>query len=171
MNTEIFTVDKSLGPRRKKRGKRRYYRELRNTAENFSIIQEPDHWFYCWHHHVASSPICNVSWEHRHEHIKALFKIFHRVVAETELLKIPFQIWLIIHEKQGYDDSIYLHTHNPHSEFPCVLKNIEWGKTNIEKHFKEFFAPHSIRAGVSYDDDLKQNVYYLYSPSLGESLE
>ncbi|WP_339135779.1 MAG: hypothetical protein WGN25_18875 [Candidatus Electrothrix sp. GW3-4] len=171
MNQELFKITPSLLPKRKVRGLGRYYRQLMSKAENFSIIAEPDHWFNYWHSHIDQNGSSNKSWKNRRKHIQALFAMFHRIVHETNLLEIPFQIWLCLYEKNGYDDAVYLHTPNPHSEFPCRYIDTEWGIENIESAFKELIAPYDIRAGLSYDNEVKQKVYTIYSPSLGKKLE
>ena len=171
MNTEIFNINTSLAPRRKIRGKKRYYRKLRENADKFRLIENADHLFNLWHCHIDSKSISSLGWKHRKAHLDSLFIIYNQLVAETKILKNPFQLWLIVHEKNGYDDSVYLHTPNPHTEFPCILRNVKWGKKHIEQYFQEYLAPHEIRVGVSYNEDQGQKVYYIYSPTVGEPPE
>jgi hypothetical protein len=171
MNQNLFQISPSLLPKRKKRGLRRYYRKLIENAENYSIIKEPDHWFDYWHYHIDERNTSNRSWKNRKLHLKALCIIFHRIAKEAKALNTPFQLWLIMHEKNGYSDAVFLHTPNPQSEFPTKISKVDWEANYVESSFRDYFAPYDLKAGIFYDKELKQKIYILYSPSLGEKIE
>jgi hypothetical protein len=172
MNIKYFKILPSLLPKKKKRGLRKYYKQLIPKAENFSIIEEPDHWFDFWHYHVDERNTSNKSWKNRKQHLIALVIIFHQIAKETKILEIPFQLWLTVYEKNGYDDAIFLHTPNPnYDDFPFIQEGFEWGNKEIESSFSSYFSPHDIRVGIQYDNESKQNIYILYSPSVGNGIE
>jgi hypothetical protein len=39
----------------------------------------------------------------------------------------PFQVWLRVDESDSGQDSFYVHTPNPHSEFPFDFSEVTWG--------------------------------------------
>jgi hypothetical protein len=76
-----------------------------------------------------------------------------------------------MHEKNGYDDAVFLHTPNPHSEFPSKIGDVNWEAHDIESCFKAYLAPYDIKAGIWYDKEMKQKIYIIYSPSLGMQID
>jgi len=96
---------------------------------------------------------------------------FKQLAKETEKLNIPFQLWLIAHEKNGFDDAVFLHTPNPQSEFPIKIEDVDWEDNNIATYFQESLAPYDIKVGVWCDNDLNQKIYILYSPSVGKAIQ
>src|SRR3954467_8412241 len=69
------------GPRRRVRGRRRYYRALRRQTERFVPVLSA--WHDLAHWHVDSRGYGNESWRARRAHLEALFAIFRSVLAEA----------------------------------------------------------------------------------------
>jgi hypothetical protein len=115
---------------KKRRGLRRYYKNLatQNDFESwdrFNFRDDPEHWFDLWHWHFDWSGLGNDSFKRRRPHLDKLFRHFDIIVEKVEHLKLEFQLFAIINDKNSASDAVYLHTPNPNdSEFPLTWDNL-----------------------------------------------
>lgn len=123
-------------PRRKVRGRRRYYRELHRDAERFELPLEG--WYDYMHWHADWPGLGNLRWRERREHLLAIFTIFRRVVAATVDWSAPHQLWLQIDAYDSAHDAVYLHTPNPNeANFPNEFPGVAWDAP-IPERLREF---------------------------------
>ena len=136
-------------PRRKFRGRRRYYRTLHRKADAFSV--SPSGWYDGMHWHVDRSGRGNRRWRERREHLVALFTTFRRLLAETEDWSTLHQAWLWIDAFDSAHDAVYLHTPNPNGDsFPVAFEGTEWD-AEVPERLREFVTDPSWQFG-RYDD-------------------
>jgi hypothetical protein len=132
-------------PRGKVRGRRGYYRSLRREAESFSV--KPSEWYDYMHWHVDWSGVGNLRWKERREHLSALFTMFRRVVAETDSLTSPYQVWLQVDASDSAQDAVYLHTPNPNEHnFPNTFEGVVW-EAPIPERLRQFIIEPSWQFG------------------------
>ena len=131
--------DPELGqyrPKRRVRGRRRYYRALRREAETFAAT--PSGWYDYMHWHVDWPGMGNLRWRERREHLAALFTTFRRLLAETAGWSTPHQVWLQIDAFDSAQDAVYLHTPNPNAEnYPNTFEGTAWD-AEIPERLREF---------------------------------
>jgi hypothetical protein len=116
------------------RGHARYYRRLQRTANAFSIDLAADHWYEFWHIHPDMKGRSNLGGKHRRAHLRALFLMFDRLVAQLDDHERPYQTWIEINSVDGSHDALYFHTPNPNhlhrdppeGSFPYSFPNVEW---------------------------------------------
>jgi hypothetical protein len=134
-----------MRPRRRVRGRRRYYRTLRREAETFSVRPMGQYDYMHWH--VDWSGLGNLRWRERREHLAALFTMFRRLLAETSEWSTPHQAWLQIDAYDGSQDAVYLHTANPNAEnFPNPFAGVDWNAP-IPDRLREFMTEPSWEFG------------------------
>ena len=140
--------DPDLGqhrPRRRIRGRRRYYRALRREAERFAVI--PSGWYDYMHWHGDWPGLGNLRWKERRAHLSALFTMFHRLLAATRNWATPHQAWLQIDAFDSSQDAVYLHTANPNTDnFPNGFKGVEWDAP-VPARLREFMTDPSWQFG------------------------
>jgi hypothetical protein len=131
--------DPELGqyrPSRKIRGRRRYYRVLHRDAARFAV--QPSGWYDYMHWHADWPGLGNLRWKERREHLRALFTMFRRLLAETEGWTTPHQVWLHIDAYDSSQDAVYLHTANPNADnFPSRFAGVMWD-AEIPERLREF---------------------------------
>jgi hypothetical protein len=128
-----------MKPRKKFRGRRRYFRNLRRKAASFELALDASHWYDLWHHHFDWFGHGRFSVRHRREHLAALCVAFERALAQLAAADRPAQVFLsIAPERRAEHDAIYVHTPNPNrTPFPFVLDDVRWGITAPD-HLRPF---------------------------------
>ena len=125
-------------PRGKVRGRRRYYRALRRDAKRFAV--RPEGWYDFMHWHADWSGLGNLRWQGRHEHLRGLFTMFRRLLAETAAWSTPHQVWLRIDAADSAQDAVFRHTPNPNAaNFPYEFPGVVWDAP-VPERMREFFT-------------------------------
>lgn len=144
----VIDPDPELAPyraSRKVRGRRRYYRILQRKAATFTI--RPEGWYDFMHWHADWPGLGNSSWQERSEHLRALFTMFERLVADVASWPTPHQVWLQIDAADSSQDAVYLHTPNPNgSAFPNEFPGVTWDAP-IPDRLKAFITNSSWQFG------------------------
>ncbi len=112
-------------PRRKFRGKRRYFRGVLAEAEAFQVVADPGSWWDLWHYHADWPGWGNLRWQYRRNHLEALALVFRRVARLVQDELPQAQAWILLSGRDAGEDAVYLHTPSPSgSPFPVHLSNI-----------------------------------------------
>lgn len=99
-------------------------RELNDFKDDLHHI-DPNDWCDMWHYHLfeRSYPLLTRKYLHNRIHtFLTMLDIIESTAPEGRL----YQAFLILHEKQIWNDAVFMHTENPQSQFPWYNKNIKW---------------------------------------------
>ena len=131
-----------MKPRKKFRGKRRYFRKLHRKAAQFSIDLREGNWFDLWHEHFDWEGYGEFSVRHRREHLAAMFVAFERAVRQLAGFKGPAQVLISIAPQHLSDnDALYVHTPNPNgTPFPFDFGGVRWG-IQVPELLRSFMRP------------------------------
>ncbi len=92
--------------------------------ENFEQLELDSPWYNLWHAHDWS---CDEDgYEDLPEHYSEIGEIFEETKKRMNRFEGAFQCWIIVSEEDPVQDSVYLHTENPHSEFPYTFEDYDW---------------------------------------------
>jgi hypothetical protein len=69
---------------KKFRGKKRYYRNLRNRTMHYSLNLSDDSWFDMWHTHLDWSGKGNQGLKPRRDHLIALFSLYEHLFMQLQ---------------------------------------------------------------------------------------
>lgn len=96
-----------------------YYRKLWKRARTFRVDLLKKQWCDLWHEHFDLNSFGDISWYHRHQHLRILFHAFRRAHAELAVQTTPYQVFLNISKDDSGADALYVHTPNPNlTTFP-----------------------------------------------------
>jgi len=129
---------------KKQRGLRRYYKNLviQNDFEQMELLNfqdDPNAWFDMWHWHFDWWGFGNNSFKRRKPHLDKLFRHFEILIEKSKHLKIEFQLFAFILDKDSANDAVFLHTQNPNnSDFPLNWENISEKCTLKNKDLIEY---------------------------------
>jgi hypothetical protein len=165
-------------PRRKFRGRARYFRRVRRQARNFSLIPEEGQWWDVWHYHSDWTGWGNINWSIRLEHIKALAEVFRSIAKAHDAFPTPFQCWIFISGRDAGEDATYLHTPNGNgTEFPVRLNEVDWSDERLLPVFEDLIPEYTLRVGRSslFDEYAEPprdtSSFFIYSPEIGIPLQ
>ena len=165
-----FPVRPDQAPRKRFRGKRRYYRRVLQKAQTFSLSLGGGGWFDAWHYHADWPGYGNLGWRHRKLHIEALCLVFRNISLQVADSSSPYQLWLYLDLQDAGQDAVYFHTPNPNqANFPMVLPNVTWGFSELEQLLAQWLAPLPLRAGIGVWEGNQQ--FYVYSMAHGHPPE
>lgn len=106
------------------RGLRKHYKRIRRNLLNIPLhLDEEESWYNMWHVHTEGRGISNLSLKHRRSHINELLKLMNIIEEHSINSKLPFQTWIHIDSESGTCDALFIHTPNPHTEYPYLLTN------------------------------------------------
>jgi hypothetical protein len=153
-------------PRRKFRGKRRYFRRVLSHAREFRLEVDGDAWWDYWHYHADWPGWGNRCWKYRKFHLEALSVVFQHCAQAFRQYPNPFQLWIFICGGDAGHDGVFVHTPNPNrDDFPYMPQGVTWGHPDIES----VFCPVPVRAGTyAYEGNTDCCVY---APGLGVPLD
>lgn len=174
-----LTSTRARRPRRRFRGKRRYFRRVLRDAASFRIDHGADHWWDLWHYHADWPGWGNVRWRYRREHLRALANVFIRISQTAENFTTPFQVWIYLSGRSAGEDATYLHTPNANkTPFPVVIAgDIDWEHQAFLSLFRELLPNLPLRIGEAriFDEYAEPprvtTSFFIYSPSVGVPLE
>jgi hypothetical protein len=92
------------------------------TPERFGS----DNWFNLWHAHVDMHAHGRESPAHRQAELHALIRLHQKIRDEMASFRKPYQQFVLISQSDPGADAVYLHSKNPHTEFPTPLGNVNW---------------------------------------------
>lgn len=97
-------------PRKKFRGKKRYFRSVQRAAAEYSFSPELSRWWDYWHYHADWPGWGNVSWAYRRAHIAALCLVFSRIFRARDRMPGPFQVWFFFDMADAGADAVFVHS-------------------------------------------------------------
>ncbi|MBI4855121.1 MAG: hypothetical protein HY818_00020 [Acetobacterium woodii] len=126
-------------------------------------------WFDMWHTHPDWRGYGNISWKHRHQHLKALVRRFNYLKGKISEKADEFQVFMMVDINDSGQDAVFIHTANPNEEnFPVrfeehksQLKMSNQLKEFIESLNLEFFNYRWTR------DNKPVSMVFLYDPAIG----
>lgn len=141
--------------RPEKRPDKRYYHDLFRKARRFRVKLDAHGWRSLWHQHFDWEGFGDLGWLHRRRHVSALLQALARARMELVNTGMPHQLFATVNVPGSANDALYVHTENPHSDFPCalsghpiaVLPAILAGRVDLGLY--EVLASH-VEGGVSY---------------------
>lgn len=173
--SELCNFDpSSLRVGKKRRGRRRRLRRALLEAESFKIGPTSESWWNLWHRHFDSWG--HRCWRYRLESIKGLTLMFCTIAKAMDEFHKPFQLWIKLSGRDPYEDAVYLHTPNPHSEFPVRI-TADWTDSRLLPLFQKMLANYELRIGHSRgfdewaDPPRTTSCFYIYSPQIGVPLQ
>lgn len=174
-----LTSTKPEGPRRRFRGKKRYFRRVIREAKSFRIKPGHGQWWDLWHYHADWPGWGNIRWRYRREHIRALAAVFEHIARSADRFTTPFQTWIFLCGSDAGQDATYLHTPNENqTPFPIGLADeMTWGHQALQPFFTALLPHLPLRIGEScvFDEfaELPRVVssFFIYSPAVGVPLE
>jgi hypothetical protein len=109
---------------RKFRGQKRYYKNLlENDLDLYFHNLDFHSWFDLWHDHPDWNGYGNISWKHRHKHLKALIRRFNYLKGRLSVRTEEFQVYSMININDSYQDAVFIHTENPNQDnFPIRIE-------------------------------------------------
>ena len=161
---------------KKKRGLRRYFRSL-----EFRQTQIPQLWIKDGYFSYDKIWIDNYGFDginKRRPHLDCLFRDFDRLADQINSLKLPFQIWIWINERDGKDTCIILHSTNPFTTFPHKYKNLSqtsnFSNSELSNYINQKSGFKKLFGTSFYENDngrqIKENFCILYKDNIGESV-
>lgn len=170
MIDKYFLAHTGNAPKRKIRGKRRYFKKVQIKAEKFSLPLTNEDWYDDWHYHADWEGVGNLGWNHRKQHILSLCHVYKNIAENLKSYPNRHQLWFYLNQGDAGQDAVFIHTPNPNGEnFPKKMNNTTWGEPIIESFFAELLPQYSFRSGYCYW--LGTKTFFIYSPSIGESIE
>lgn len=116
---------------KKFRGKKRYFRHLKE--DSLSLFQELDttSWFDFAHIHLDWYGVGNLRGNYRKEHIRQYLALYEVAYDSFEALHKEVQLWVYLDAHDAGQDALFIHSENPNeTEFPYVVENLTWEETN-----------------------------------------
>lgn len=167
-----------LGPRKRFRGKKGYFRQVRKDAERFELNIDKGSWWDVWHYHADWAGWGNVRWRYRREHLLALSLVFRKIAASSERFSTPFQSWIYLSGRDAGEDATYLHTPNQNqTPFPVAISGIaRMRSSSLVQEFAALLPGFSVRVGEvrSFDEDAEPprvvSSFFVYCEGIGVPL-
>jgi hypothetical protein len=170
-----LSLNPSKAPRRKLRGKKRYFREVIQKAESFSISPQEGDWWEFWHYHADWPGWGNLGWKLRLEHLRALAIVFRRICHAKMQFSTPFQSWIHLDAEDAGCDAVFLHSPNKNRDsFPWKPERVRSSTAELDPLVSKLFPDMSVRVvlyGVSESSSRCSTACILYSPDVGVPLE
>ena len=174
----LFPPNPRNAPRRKFRGKKRYFRGVQRAAEDFEFEPRSLSWWDYWHYHADWPGWGNIRWRYRREHIRALCRVYLKIVAAKNESPGDFQCWLYFSCDDAGVDAVFVHSANENgSPFPFVPENTVWEDGRQMEYVRRELGGLELRVGRSTifnewrDPPGTTTSYFVYIPGLGLPLE
>jgi hypothetical protein len=147
MSTPPLRFYTSLTPRKKFRGRRRYFARVQRNAETFCLDANDWTSVSFWHHHVDWPGWGNLGWRYRLPHLRALCTVFRKIVDARERIDTPFQTWIAIYEEDAGQDAAFIHSPNAAGTFPFHPSTVE--ESVLDPYFRQLLPELDLRVGVT----------------------
>lgn len=112
--------------KKKTRDLKKHYRVVERDLREFEVDLSNESWYDLWHTHLDNDGLTNLSQKHRKIHILYYIKILEKIENLTSNNKREFQTWILFDGNEGYNDAIYFHSKNPHTDFPIKFDKVIW---------------------------------------------
>ena len=112
-----------------------------------SFVLGPCDWYHHWHKHVDWEREGNNDHFVRRACLEALVAMMLKARKQLHGGG-PYQVWLRVDESDSGQDCFFVHTPNPHSDFPFGFDQVTWGG-DIPDIFSGIVDPKSFRVGRS----------------------
>lgn len=103
-----------------------YWRKVWRRARTLRVDVSGEAWCNHWHQHFDRDGLGSRSRLEHRKHIRPLMRAFSRVRHELAHQGKPHQVYVCIHPMDPGSDAIYVHTPNPHSEFPSHFDDLKF---------------------------------------------
>lgn len=151
--------------RRKQRGAlRRALHAIAAPAARDRVLGPVD-WFHYWHQHLDWDGLGDSSPRLRRIFLEGHARLFWYLASQAHCLGKPYQIWICLSVADAGQDAVYLHTANPHSEFPALFPDVRWGLPELVALFTPWLPDFSLVAGRV------EGALFLYAEDCGVSLK
>jgi hypothetical protein len=170
---ELAHVHAAHAPRKRFRGRRRYFRRVHREASAFELEVTGDAWWDLWHYHADWPGWGNLRGRYRREHLRALCRVFQTIALARERFATPFQLWIMLSGDDAGMDATYLHTPNANdTPFPFTPRLVPTATSPFASIVQPMLADFSLAFATHTDDD-DGNVYtshWIWAHGVGESL-
>ena len=177
MIPELMT-SRARAPRKKFRGRRRYFVGVRRDAEAFEIPRFASGWGL-WHYHADWPGWGNLQWAYRKQHLEALALVYGKILDQAATVPAPFQTWIQLSGLDAGLDGVYLHSPNRYNE-PYPLEFTPpgpvWNEERLRPLFSELLPGRELRIGRFRLWDERSDVpeertdFYVQVPGIGDPL-
>lgn len=160
MSTHPLRFYTSLAPRKKLRGRRRYFDRVQRTAQ--ALCLDVESWTGCnyWHYHADWPGWGNLGWRHRLPHVRALCTVFQKIADARDRFASPFQTWIAIREEDAGQDATFIHSPNAAGTFPFHPKDVEVEASALAPCFRQLLPKLDLRVGWSRVPDDGESTWF-----------
>ncbi len=155
---------------RKFRGQKKYYKRLleKNLDVYFDNLDFQS-WFDLWHTHPDWNGYGNISWRHRHQHLKALIRYFNYLKERISGRTGDFQIYLTIDINDSSQDAVFIHTANPNEDNFPIRFEAHSSRLEIPKELNDFIESLDLESfHYQWERDGKPvSMVFLYDQAIG----
>jgi hypothetical protein len=149
MSTHSLRFYTSLAPRKKFRGRRRYFDSVQRDAETFRLDFQGHTGFNLWHYHADWPGWGNLGWRYRLPHLRALCTVFRKIADARDRFASPFQTWIAISEEDAGHDATYIHSPNASGSFPYLPQDVQDEASALAPCFRQLLPGLDLRIGWS----------------------
>jgi hypothetical protein len=154
----MLSVHRKKAPRRKLRGKARYFRGVLRRASSLQLEIGPMSWWDYWHYHADRRGWSNRCWRYRFEHIRALCAVYRVISSARDRFTTPFQTWIFLDDDDASADATFLHTPNGNgSPFPYHPLDVTWGVPDLDAAFRGLLPGLDLVIGRGQSIDLDED--------------
>ena len=134
--------------RKKPRGVLRKALRAAATSASHDRVLGTDDGFDHWHQHLDWDGLGNLSPRLRRIFIEGHARLFRYLAQQAHRLGQPYQIWIGLNLNDAGCDAVYMHTANPHTEFPTDLYvGAQWGLPELVDLFSPWLPEFTLIAG------------------------
>lgn len=145
MLAHLLPPTRREAPRKKLRGKKRYFRRVCARAEALSLSVGDEDWYDLWHYHPDWYGYGNRSWAMRARHLEAV--AYAQCARQLSRFSQPYQLWIYLDAHDASQDAVYVHSPNPNrSNFPLVFDGAEWGVSEVAQFFADLLPGYRLMA-------------------------
>lgn len=110
----------------------------KNSAQ-MPAVEDNHEWFNLWHAHDWNYDEGSDSYDDLKLHLDELSEMYRCVLLLSQSLDFDTQCWILLLPDDPIQDSIYLHSGNPHTDFPAALEDVDWN-CNLPSQYRELAA-------------------------------
>ena len=130
----------------------------KNLAQ-LPTTKEETEWFNFWHAHDWNYDEESGSYGNLESHLGEISEIYQEVLLLCQSLDFDTQCWILLIPDDALQDSIYLHSDNPHTESPSSFEGVDWN-CDLPSQYRELAAGR--RSGKrTFDGEIS---YYIMEP-------